>query len=81
MELCCVPLLAGLLVGGAYYFAHQRGYKRGYRRAIEIMTLMDLGARIERAEQEEFNRLWHGNGKEGGFEGINHLVPEDDEES
>ncbi len=30
MELCCVPLLAGLLVGAVYYLAHNRGYQRGF---------------------------------------------------
>ena len=77
MELCCVPLLAGLLVAGAYYFAHQRGYERGYREAVETRMLMDLGAGIERAEQENFKRIWHGTGEEGHFEGIGHLIPEE----
>jgi len=37
---------------------------------------MDLGAKVEKATQVEVNRMWRGTGKEGGFEGIGHLVPE-----
>lgn len=79
MELLCVPLLAGLLVFMAYYFAYNRGYKAGYRKAIEVTTLIDLGSRIEKASQEYGDLQWSGTGKEGGFEGISHLMPEDDE--
>lgn len=80
MELCCVPLLAGLFVGVAYYYAHQRGYQRGQRDTVQKFVLMDLAAGIERAKQEDLNTFWHGTGEEGGFEGIGHLMPEDDEE-
>ena len=79
MELCCVPLLAGLFVGVAYYYAHQRGYKRGYQRAVEVTMLLDLGARLERADQEEFNIMWHGTGEEGASAWRDYMVPKDDE--
>ena len=79
MELMCVPLLAGLLVFITYYSAYNRGYGKGYSKAVETVMLVDLGSRIEEASQEYKDLLWRGTGEEGGFEGIGHLIPEDEE--
>jgi len=74
MELLCVPLLVGILVYFIYAFAHQRGYNRGYQDAISLFAIM------EAQKREQFDRIWYGTGEEEKFEGISHMVPEDNEE-